>query len=318
MSNQLKFDVNMDQLRKNKLFVAVPMYGGLCYGSHAHSLMTLASICTQYGIQMQTKFLYNESLVQRARNYLADAFLRSDCQQMIFIDSDIDFKAQDVLILADLQNKNPDYDVIAGAYPKKCISWEKIKSVVDKGMADEDPNILENFVGDYVFNAVENGAIRLDTPAEIAEAGTGFMMIRRESFEKFMQFFPRQSYKPDHVRSAEYDGSREIYAFFDCIVDRGPTEQLYHELIEKSISGDMQGAQELGLKIHEMEKNSSKRYLSEDYYFCQKLRQAGMHIYLAPWVELGHNGFYRYGGSLSALAHAGQNVTVDVDKIKKK
>ncbi|MBF9651877.1 hypothetical protein IAI40_12155, partial [Streptococcus pseudopneumoniae] len=51
-----------------------------------------------------------------------------------------------------LQSDESPYDVLAAPYPKKCISWEKIKAAVDKGVADENPAVLENFVGDYVFN----------------------------------------------------------------------------------------------------------------------------------------------------------------------
>ena len=42
-------------------------------------------------------------------------------------------------------------------YPKKCISWEKITHAVNQGMADEDPEVLSKFVGDYVFNPVAGG-----------------------------------------------------------------------------------------------------------------------------------------------------------------
>lgn len=279
---QLKFEVDIARLQKTGIFVGTPMYGGMCYGAFTNSMMELTSLCNQYNIPFARKFLYNESLVQRARNYIADSFMQSEMQQMIFIDSDIDFNAQDVIILADLQNKNPDYDVICGPYPKKMIAWEKIRDVVNQGKADEDPNILENFVGDFVFNALENGVIKLSEPAKVAEAGTGFMMIRRETFEKFAQKFPEKSYKPDHIRTKEFDGSREIQAYFDCIIDP-----------------------------------KTKRYLSEDYYFCHKIREAGMNVWMAPWIQMGHNGYYRFGGSLAALASAGQNVTVDPNKLKK-
>ena len=47
-----------------------------------------------------------------------------------------------------LQAQNEDYDIIGGAYPKKTISWEKIKLAVDKGVADDDPTVLDRYVGD--------------------------------------------------------------------------------------------------------------------------------------------------------------------------
>ena len=86
-----------------------------------------------YGIDVNYHFLFNESLITRARNYIADEFLRSNHTHLMFIDSDIGFAAKDVLSLAALQSDESDYDIICGPYPKKVISWEKIKLAVDKG-----------------------------------------------------------------------------------------------------------------------------------------------------------------------------------------
>lgn len=320
---QLNFEVNVATIRENGLFVAIPMYGGVCYGSLTKSLMDLTTTMTAYGVsKFKTKFLYNESLIPRARNYLVDAFLQSDCKQMLFIDADIEFNPSDVLVMADLQNKNPDFDVLCAAYPKKSIAWEKVKAAVDKGFGDEDPDKLENFIGDYVFNAAKTGSFRITEPVEVAESGTGFMMIRRETFERFAKRFPDHSYRPDHPRQAMYDGSREVYAFFDCIIDRGDQyydlRQRVDKLIERNDPSCFAEIVATYQRMKDEEAKASKRYLSEDYFFCRRVRQAGMKVWLAPWIQLKHNGYYSFGGSLSALAAAGQNVAVDVSKIKKK
>jgi hypothetical protein len=205
----------------------------------------------------------------------------------MFIDSDIGFNANDVIALLALQSENPEedeYDILCGPYPKKCISWEKIKQAVDKGFADQDPSVLDRFVGDYVFNPANGKTeISLTKPAEILEAGTGFMMIRRNTFEKFAEAYPQQSYKPDHVRTEHFDGSREIMAFFDTPIDP-----------------------------------ESKRYLSEDYMFCQWSRKIGLKVWLCPWMQLKHVGSYIFGGSLVDLAQIGAAATADVSKLKKK
>ena len=144
--------VSIEELRKRKLFLATPMYGGNCVGMYTRAIADLSAVCAKYGIPLQLYFLFNESLITRARNYCADEFLRSDATHMLFIDSDIGFNPQDVLALLAIQDDDSPYDVIGAPYPKKCISWEKVKQAVDKGFADEDPNKLEKFVGDYVFN----------------------------------------------------------------------------------------------------------------------------------------------------------------------
>lgn len=275
--------VPMEEMRAKKLMVCVPMYGGMCHGIFARASAELAAMCTSYGIQLRFYYLFNESLITRARNYCADEFMRSEDTHLMFIDSDIGFDPHDVLSLMALQSDESPYDVIAGVYPKKTISWEKIKMAVDKGFADEDPNKLENFVGDYVFNpAAGGGSIPLGEPVEVSEAGTGFMMIRRSTFEKYQKAYPELMYKPDHVRTAEFDGSREIMAFFDCIIDP-----------------------------------SSRRYLSEDYNFCYHVQKMGGKIWLCPWMKLTHAGMYMFGGSLRDLAAIGASATADPTQLKK-
>ena len=275
--------VSIEELRKRKLFLATPMYGGNCVGMYTRAVADLAAVCAKYGIPLQLYFLFNESLITRARNYCADEFLRSDATHLLFIDSDIGFNPQDVLALLAMQDDDSEYDVIGAPYPKKCISWEKIKMAVDKGIADEDPNKLEKFVGDYVFNP-RNGQreIPIGEPVEVMEMGTGFMMIRRKTFDKYKEVFPHLHYKPDHIRTEAFDGSREIMAYFDCIID--PV---------------------------------SKRYLSEDYMFCYNVQKAGMKVWFCPWMQTQHVGTYVFGGSLADLASIGASATADGASLKK-
>jgi hypothetical protein len=280
----IEIKIEVEELRKHKIMVATPMYGGQCSGMYCKSIADLSALATSYGMQLQFYFMFNESLITRARNYCCDEFLRSDCTHLMFIDSDIGFNPHDVIGLLALMIKNPEYDVIGGPYPKKCISWEKIKLAVDKGIADEDPKVLENYVGDYVFNPKSGaGSIRLNEPVEVSEIGTGFMMLKRDTLKKYSEFFPELSYKPDHVRTEHFDGSREIHAYFDTVIDP-----------------------------------NTKRYLSEDYMFCYNVQKMGGRVYFAPWMQLYHVGSYIFGGSLGHLASIGASATANPTELKKK
>ena len=320
----IEINVPMEELRKRKLFIAAPMYGGQCAGMFTRSIADLSALCTHYGIQVRFYFLFNESLITRARNYCADEFMRSGDTHLMFIDSDIGFDPKDIIALLALQNSDDEvdnYDIIAGPYPKKCISWEKIKLAVDKGMADENPNDLEKFVGDYVFNPTgETREIPLGQPVEVLEAGTGFMMIRRNTFEKFQKTYPQQFYKPDHVRTEHFDGSREIMAFFDTPIDHKRTN-MNAELEEFLKKNPKAKAKEIVDFVKDpnngLLKDYSKRYLSEDYMFCQWVRNAGMKVWLCPWMELKHVGSYVFGGSLPDIARIGAAATADPGAIGK-
>lgn len=316
----IEIKVPIEQLRERKLFVAAPMYGGQCAGMFTRSIADLSALCTKYGIQVRFYFLFNESLITRARNYCADEFLRSGDSHMMFIDSDIGFNAQDVIALMALQSEDSPYDVLTGPYPKKCISWEKIKHAVDKGFADENPNQLEKYVGDYVFNPANGGnSIPLGEPVEVLEAGTGFMMIRRETLLKFMEAYPEQSYKPDHVRTEHFDGTREIFAFFDTPIDHKRTHINFElkDYLAKNPEASHEEILNFVKAPDAASREYSKRYLSEDYMFCQWVRNAGMKVWLCPWMHLQHVGMYVFGGSLIDLAQIGAAATADVAQLKK-
>lgn len=275
---KVEIQISSEELRKRKIMIATPMYGGQCAGIYTKSCTDLVKLAASYGVQVDFFYLFNESLITRARNYLADEFLRSDFTHMVFIDSDIGFDPRDVLALVALAD-GKEKEIVCGPYPKKAISWEKIKRAVDKGFADNNPNVLERFVGDFVFNPVTGGnEIRLDQPVEVLEGGTGFMCITRSAFEKFDEKYPEQKYKPDHVRTKNFDGSREIMAYFDTVIEP-----------------------------------ESKRYLSEDYMFCQWSRTAGIKVWMCPWMKLTHMGSYMFGGSLVDLAQIGAAATVGND-----
>ena len=145
----MQIQVNIEELRKNKLFVATPMYGGMSHGLYVKSCLDLQTVMMRYGIEVKFSFLFNESLITRARNYLVDEFLRTDFTHMLFIDSDIHFDPNDIVALMAL-----DKDVIGGPYPKKSINWNNIAETARKN-PDLNPKELENLVGEYVFNVVK-------------------------------------------------------------------------------------------------------------------------------------------------------------------
>lgn len=304
----MEIQIKIDELRQKKLFFATPMYGGMCYGLFMKSCLDLQNLFTQYGVEIKFSFIFNESLITRARNYLVDEFLHRspDSTHFLFVDSDIAFNPQDVIALLAL-----DKDIIGAPYAKKSIKWGNVKKGILKSLLtvapDVDANVmqqrflekqayvleaiknadfgaleklsmeageLESLTGDYVFNPVKGTSkFNVSEPLEVLEIGTGFMMIKRDVFDKFALAYPQYKYKPDHVGQAHFDGSRYIHDFFDCYIDR------------KEHGG-----------------NDSERYLSEDYGFCQRWRNIGGKIHLCPWMQLTHNGTYAFKGNLPSIA----------------
>jgi len=319
----VQINIPQSELQKRKLFLATPCYGGNCSGMFARSVADLSALCSHYKIHLQIYFLFNESLITRARNYCCDEFMRSECTHLMFIDSDIGFNPRDVVGMLALAGDDSPYDVIAGPYPKKTIAWEKIKRAVEKGFADENPNNLEKFVGDYVFNPKQNTAeIKINEPIEVLEAGTGFMLIRRKTMDTFNKAYPSLTYRPDHVRTAHFDGSREITQFFQAEIDVDHPIDFYVSVLQqiKDAGSDVDKIKELVDNSQRIIKdrinNSSKRYLSEDYWFCQHIQKIGLQTWFCPWIQLQHSGTYVFGGSLADIAALGVSPTADAETLK--
>lgn len=277
----MQISIKSDDLRKVKLFVATPMYGGQCFGLYMKSSLDLQSMCWQHGIDLRFSFLFNESLITRARNYLVDEFLRSDCTHLLFLDSDVHYNPQDILALIAL-----DKDIIGAPYPKKSINWRNVNAAAVRGYENAiqahkegkefkfDVGQLESLVGEYVFNPVPGTTqFKVVEPLEVLEIGTGFMMIKRHVFDKFKAEYPHLNYKPDHVGQNNFDGSRYIHAYFDTVIDP-----------------------------------DTHRYLSEDYMFCQYWRAIGGSVWLCPWMKTQHLGTYAFSGDMNKVAELTGNL----------
>ena len=154
------------------------MYGGVCTGENALGHINATKLFLDRGIGYNWQFLYNESLITRARNGLVKMFYQTDCTHLLFIDADISYRAEDIVSMIDA-----DKDIICGVYPKKRIAWERINDALAKGIIGED---LKHYTGDLVINKlnyVDTPIADKSEPVEIFNGGTGFMLIKRSVFD---------------------------------------------------------------------------------------------------------------------------------------
>jgi hypothetical protein len=259
----MEINLERSKFAGKKLFVGTPMYGGQCLGTYMKSCLDLQSACIQYGIEIRFSFLFNESLIQRARNYIVDEFLRSDCSHLMFIDADIGFNPMDIIAMLAL-----DKDIIGAPYPKKTIKWENIKKAIMRN-PEISSGELEKLGGDIVFNPVAGTThFSVTEPLQVLEIGTGMMLTNRSVFAKFKEAYPQYEYTPDHVGTAHFGGDRKIHSYFNVEIDE-----------------------------------ESNRVLSEDYHFCQQCRKIGVEVWMAPWINCTHVGTYHFQGNLPAVAN---------------
>ena len=99
------------------------------------------------------------------------------------------------------------------------------------------------------------------------------MMFTKKTLDTYREAYPQYQYRPDHNHSADFNGSKEIHAYFHVEFDRPETTG-----------------------------GNTNRLLSEDYAFCQLSRKAGLKIWACPWMNLTHVGSYNFRGSIQSLA----------------
>lgn len=111
-----------------KLFVAIPCYGGQMYAATVNSLWLFKDMAAKLGIQVTLQLIWNESLIQRARNTLVAMFMdQPDHTHFLFIDADIEFASGHILrMLA------KDKDVLCALYPKKSYDVKRIVELARK------------------------------------------------------------------------------------------------------------------------------------------------------------------------------------------
>lgn len=206
---KVRVTIDPEYLKTCHLFIATPMYGGMCHGQHMTCVMDLTEQLKEYGVKTTVGHIYTESLITRARNRLAYVFLeKTDCTHLLFLDSDIVFDSTDIIAMLGM-----GLDVVAAPYAKKSFQWENIREAAVKGASAADLPTLGgdvncNFLGDK-FDIFQ--------PIEVSQVATGVMLIRRDVLVSMREKMPQ-------IRLSAYPseqelGIKESWAFFDTGIE---------------------------------------------------------------------------------------------------
>ena len=152
-----------------------------------------------------------------------------------------------------------NHDICVGAYPCKSLHIDEFLKKSNEGHPNPLPASFNYAINTKNKTIVNNNCI------EIKYGATGFMLIKKNVFIKMKKELPHLKYVND-VPDAYTNIIKEndnLYAFFDTVIDP-----------------------------------DSKRYLSEDYYFCQLWTRMGGKIHCDVTCNLNHIGTYIYQGNI--------------------
>jgi hypothetical protein len=223
---QQQIQVNVDYLKTTRVHICMPCYGGMLTESCFMSYIKWANTCRQLGIDWTMETMTNESLISRARNTLTAKFLHNkESTHLMFIDADIGWEPWHLLVMLNAQK-----DVIGGLYPMKSLPVKWCVNGFDGAEVSEDGNLQE-----------------------VSKTGTGFMLIKRDVFEKLNAHPATKPFMNDIGLPAELNPFMKTY--FDTAV-------------------------------------RENRYYSEDWTFCENWRDLGGQVWVDKRVLLKHTGTY--------------------------
>jgi len=225
-AGQNQVQVNVDYLKTTRVHICMPCYGGMLTESCFMSYIKWSNVCRQLGIDWTMETMTNESLISRARNTLTAKFLfNKESTHLMFIDADIGWEPWHLLVMLNAQK-----DVIGGLYPMKSLPVKWCVNGFEGAEVSEDGNLQE-----------------------VSKTGTGFLLIKREVFEKLNAHPATKPFMNDIGLPVELNPYMKTY--FDTAV-------------------------------------RENRYYSEDWTFCENWRDLGGKVYVDKRVLLRHSGAY--------------------------
>ncbi|EFL50039.1 conserved hypothetical protein [Solidesulfovibrio fructosivorans JJ]] len=201
--------------KERMLMIGTPCYNGNVTVNYLRSVIPAIGVLERNGVRTGMLTPSHESLITRARNLVANEFMRQEeFTHLLFIDADIGFSP-------DLPWKylEADKDVVCGIYPVKNLDVEKLRTI--KG------NVLMRVAQaaslHYAVKLKPGGRPEPGTGLLPVEYGaTGFMLIRREVFMRLAEAYPELAYdyaytNDDHVNNV---------AFFETAIDPATRDYL--------------------------------------------------------------------------------------------
>jgi hypothetical protein len=164
--------------------IAIPAYSGTVHMATMRSLISDLILLLARGDKFTLVDDIGNALIADSRGVIATNFLKSECDQLIFIDSDVTWESGALVKLIDAPE-----DLVGGIYPQRADPLAWTVNYLDK------PELWSD----------ENGLIEVDA------IPTGFMKISRNCVEKMCEAYPQQ-YKHDRAEGGMF------YTLFEQVV----------------------------------------------------------------------------------------------------
>lgn len=149
--------------------IAIPAYTGVVHLGTMRSLMADLMALVMRGDRFTLTDDVGNALIADSRGIIATKFYHSECDELIFIDSDVAWESGGLLKIIDAP-----VDLVAGIYPTRCDPIKyNVHYIQDRKELWADP---------------ETGLLEVDA------VPTGFLKISRNCINKMIEAYPQQYY----------------------------------------------------------------------------------------------------------------------------
>jgi hypothetical protein len=176
------------------VLIGIPCFGGNINSRCTKTLIRIAKLLTELGIQHHIEFLAGCSLIPQARNMFANLALfhlnpanHKPLSHLLMIDADGSFDASAVV---EMIKANKPITLLP--FSRKEICWENIARAVKAGVPNER---LSDYNGIAMINPVDK-RIKVNEPSPVTVAGTGCILIQTHRVPRVDGTPPRLGISP--------------------------------------------------------------------------------------------------------------------------
>ena len=142
-------------------------------------------------------------------------------------------------------------------YPIKNIAWNEVEERVRQGEPVSEAGLT------YTAGLCAGPDLRVENDFATADyAATGFLLIKRQVFERMIAAYPETKFRHVGVPQPGEVARDNLYALYECIIDP-----------------------------------ATGHYMSEDYSFCRRWRNIGGEIWVDLKSKLIHEGPFQFHGN---------------------
>ena len=173
------------------VYIGIPSYDGKLHWTTMSGLVQTARFCGEKRLSICVDVIPGDAFIGKARDTIAARFLKTDFEDLIFVDADVGFNLAG---FSALMTAPADADIVMGLYRVKADQLRFPGLIFDPVEAHPESKRLIK---------MQNG------PA-------GFMRVKRRVFEKMIERWPDEHYS---------SGDLKLHNFFPCgLVDNAGTK----------------------------------------------------------------------------------------------